>query len=165
MNRDLLGEFSGNGKIEIPSIEMDGLADHARGQGFVRGGATLTFEPYQLQYERDREFSIDVMDDEERELILSANLMAEFVRTKVVPEVDAVRVSKLCANAGNTESADLTTADGALNAVLTAEEAMQDVGKELSNCVFYHSAKMKSLLRQAQEYRLGQGESDRKSVV
>lgn len=159
MNRDLLGQFSGNGKIEIPSIAMDGLADHTRGQGFVRGGATLTFEPYTLEYERDREFSIDVMDDEEREMIVSANLMAEFARTKVVPEVDAVRFAKLSAKAANKEAADITSANAALAAVLTAEEAMQDMGKELSNCVFYHSAKMKSLLRQAQEYRLGQSES------
>lgn len=159
MNRDLLGQFSGKGKIEIPSIAMDGLADHTRGKGFVRGGATLTFEPYTLKYERDREFSIDVMDDEEREMIVSANLMAEFARTQVVPEVDAVRFAKLAANAGNTETGDLTTADGALAAVLAAEEAMQDMGKDLSGCVFYHSAKVKSLLRKAQEYRLGQGES------
>jgi hypothetical protein len=159
MNRDLLGQFSGNGKIEIPSIAMDGLADHTRGKGFVRGGAALTWEPYQLKYERDREFSIDVMDDEEREMIVSANLMAEFARTKVVPEVDAVRFAKIAASAGNTASADLTTADGALSAVLTAEEAMQDVGKDLSDCLFYHSAKVKSLLRKAQAYRLGQGEN------
>ena len=33
-----MGEMSGNGKIEIASIDMDGLATHKRGQGFTKGG-------------------------------------------------------------------------------------------------------------------------------
>lgn len=159
MNQDLLGEFSGNGKIEIPTITMDGLADHVRGEGFVRGGANLEWTPYQLRYERDREFTVDVMDDEEREKLISAKLMGEFARTKVVPEVDALRFAELCANAGNKEKADLTAPDATLDAVLAAEECMQDMGKELSDCLLYHSAKVKSMLRKAQEYRIGQGES------
>ena len=158
MNQDLLGEFDNNGSIEIPTLVMDDLADHFRGQGFVAGGATLTWKKYELEYERSREFTIDKLDDEERAMIVSANLMAEFARTKVVPEVDALRFAKLCASAGETVSAALSTADGALDAVLAAEECMQDNGAELSDCLFYHSAKVKSLLRKAQEYRLGQGE-------
>ena len=45
--------------------------------------------------ERDREFSIDVLDDEERAKLVSARAMGEFARTKVVPEVDGVKYSRL----------------------------------------------------------------------
>ena len=159
MNQDLLGEFTGKGTVKIAKIAMDGLADHERGGGFVPGGVTLDWEEMELEFERDREFSIDVLDDEERELLVSANVMGEFARTKVVPEVDAIRFARLAENAGNTESAALTTASAVESAVLLAEEAMQDAGEELSGCVLYMTSHMKTLLRQAQPYRMGQGEA------
>ena len=65
MNQDLLGEMTGAGVINIATIAMDGLADHVRGRGFVRGGAELKWTPYQLEFERDREFVVDEMDDAE----------------------------------------------------------------------------------------------------
>ena len=72
MNQDLLGEMSGNGTIKIAKMDMDGLATHVRGQGFTKGGISLEWEDYKLRYERDREFSIDVLDDEERAKLVSA---------------------------------------------------------------------------------------------
>lgn len=159
MNQDLLGELSGNGKIEIAKIAMDGLADHTRSGGFVRGGVTLDWEVVQLEFERDREFSIDVLDDEEREMLVSANLMGEFARTKVVPEVDAIRFSRLYENAGETVSETYTDPSKALDAVLLGEEALQDAGKSLSECILYCTSTMKTMLRKAQPWRIGQGEA------
>lgn len=154
MNQDLLGEYQGNGKIEIPSIAMDGLGDYSKSTGFPAGSATLTWQPYTMQNDRGRAFEVDNVDDMERAAILSANLMNEFARTKVVPEVDAVRFATLAKNAGNTVSEDITTAAGALSAVETAEEAMLDLGVSLNECLFFHRAKIKTLLRQSVEYRL-----------
>ncbi|NGM17725.1 hypothetical protein GMI70_06935 [Eggerthellaceae bacterium zg-893] len=159
MNKDLLGELSGNGEIKIAKIAMDGLADHKRGGGFTEGGMELSWETMKLEFERDRELTIDVMDDEERELIMSANVMAEFARTKVVPEVDSVRFARLSANAGNVESAALESPQAALDAVLLSEEAMMDAGKDLSDCVIYMTSSMWGLLRRSQEWRIGQGEA------
>lgn len=159
MNQDLLGEMSGNGKIEIASIDMDGLATHNRGQGFTKGGISVTWQPYQLQYERDREFNIDVLDDDERAKLVSANAMGEFARTKVVPEVDAIRFAKLTKNAGTTVTKDLSGADETVAAVLEAEQCMEDHGVKLSQCLFYHSAATKKLLRLSNKYQLSAGES------
>lgn len=159
MNQDLLGEMSGNGKIEIASIDMDGLATHERGQGFTKGGISVTWQPYQLQYERDREFNIDVLDDDERAKLVSANAMGEFTRTKVVPEVDAIRFTKLTQNAGTTVKKDLSGADETVAAVLEAEQCMEDHGVKLSQCLFYHSAATKKLLRLSNKYQLSAGES------
>lgn len=159
MNQDLLGEMSGNGTIKVARMDMDGLATHKRGQGFTKGGITLEWDDYKLEYERDREFTIDVLDDEERAKLVSARVMGEFARTKVVPEVDAVRFAKLAENAGTTVQADLTEADATMKAVLEAETCMEDHGKKLSECLFYHSSNVKKLLRLSNAYRLSAGQA------
>jgi hypothetical protein len=159
MNTDLVGEFRGGGKIEIANLALQGLGDYDRSAGFPTGDATLTWEDFTLDFDRGREFSVDEVDDEERAAVISANIMSEFVRTEVVPEVDAIRFSRLAENAGNTVTEDLTTPEGALKSVLKAEEALQDYGRELNTLVFYHSANVKSLLRQASPYQFGQGDN------
>lgn len=159
MNQDLVGEMSGNGKIEIATISMDGLATHKRGQGFTKGGISLKWNPYQLEYERDREFDIDVLDDDERAKLVSANVMGEFARTQVVPEVDAVRFAKLAKNAGTTVKKDLSGADETVEALLEAEQCMEDHGVKLSQCLFYHSAATKKLLRLSNKYDLSAGQA------
>lgn len=160
MNTDLLGEFSDTGEIKVATIAMDGLANYSRETGFVTGSITTDWETFKLRYDRGREFDIDAMDDEERAAIVSANVMAEFERTKVIPEVDAVRFATLAENAGETVAADLSTQDAAYKAVAAAEEAMEDLGADLSRCVLYCTAAVKRLLRenQKQNYRLAQGE-------
>ena len=159
MNQDLLGEMSGNGTIKIAKMDMDGLATHVRGRGFTKGGISLEWEDYKLRYERDREFSIDVLDDEERAKLVSARAMGEFARTKVVPEVDALRFAELAKQAGNTVQADLAEADATAKAVLDAEQCMEDHGAKLSECLFYHSGNVKKLLRLSGAYRLSAGQA------
>lgn len=159
MNQDLLGELRGNGVIEIASIAMDGLANHTRGGGFVPGGVSLTWEPYKLEFERDREFSIDAMDDEERAMLVSANVMGEFARTKVAPEVDAIRFARIAENAGTKAYETFTTPTAAQDALDLAEEALQDFGAELSKCLLYCTSSYKTLLKKAQPWRIGQGET------
>lgn len=161
MNGDLLGEFSDVGEIKVATIAMDGLANYGRATGFVDGEVTTNWETMKLRHDRGRAFSIDAMDDEERAGIVSANVMAEFERTKVIPEVDAVRFATLAENAGNTVKADLTTSDAAYKAVAAAEEAIEDMGVDLSTCLLYCTSTVKRLLREnvKQNYRLSQGEN------
>lgn len=157
LNQELLGEMKGNGTIEVATIAMDGLADHVRGGGFVPGGMELTWEPYKLECERDREFSIDTMEDEERELILSANAMNTFAREQVVPEVDAFRFARMAENASNTAYETFTTASAALDAFDTACEAVQDEGGDPEQCILYCTPAYKMLLKKAQPWRIAEG--------
>lgn len=159
MNQDLLGEMTGAGVIDVATIAMDGLADHVRGRGFVRGGAELKWTPYQLEFERDREFVIDELDDAERLRIVTANLMSEFNREKVIPEIDAIRFARMAENAANMDAATYTTPQQAFDDLLLAEECMEDNGVQLSGCILYCTSKYKGLLRKAQPYRMGQGEA------
>lgn len=159
MNQDLLGEMTGAGVIDVATIAMDGLADHVRGRGFVRGGAELKWTPYQLEFERDREFVIDELDDAERLRIVTANLMSAFNREKVIPEIDAIRFARMAENAANMDAATYTTPQQAFDDLLLAEECMEDNGVQLSGCILYCTSKYKGLLRKAQPYRMGQGEA------
>lgn len=158
MNQDLLGELTGAGEIKVAKMALDGLADHTRGNGFTRGSVTIDWETLKLAYDRDREFSIDSLDDEERDAIISANVMNEFAREMVIPEVDAIRFAKLASKSGTTVAKTLTSADDAVAAVLTAEEAIEDLGGDLSKCMLYCTSGFKTLLRKGQKYDLAPGE-------
>lgn len=159
INSALIGDFVGVGEIKIAKLTMDGLADYDRANGFVPGGANLEWETRKLEFDRGREFSIDVMDDEEHETLVSANVMAEFDRTKVIPEMDAIRFARLAENAGTTVAEAYEDPAKALDAVLLMEECMQDNGKALSDVTLCLTGRMKTLLRKAQPWRIGQGEA------
>lgn len=78
-------------EIVIPKISMDGLADYDRNGGYVHGDVTLTNETVKFNYDRGRKFTVDAMDNEETAGLAFGKLAAEFIRTKVVPEMDAFR--------------------------------------------------------------------------
>lgn len=85
--------------VLIPDIVMDGLGDYNMDNGFPKGSVTLKFTPYQCEKDRGREFNLDSVLNAESAAITGSNLMTEFERTQVIPEVDAYRLSKLYANA------------------------------------------------------------------
>ena len=93
-------------------MSLDGLANYSRNSGYVKGDVTLTYETVKFNYDRGRKFVIDAMDDEETAGIAFGKLSSEFIRTKVVPEMDAFRFSTYASLAG-IGSATGTLADGA----------------------------------------------------
>ena len=99
-------------EIIIPKMSLDGLANYSRNSGYVKGDVTLTYETVKFNYDRGRKFVIDAMDDEETAGIAFGKLSSEFIRTKVVPEMDAFRFSTYASLAG-IGSATGTLADGA----------------------------------------------------
>ena len=107
-------------EIIIPKMSLDGLADYSRNSGYVKGDVTLTYETVKFNYDRGRKFVVDAMDDEETAGIAFGKLSSEFIRTKVVPEMDAFRFATYAALEG-IGSATGTLADGA--AVITALRA------------------------------------------
>ena len=107
-------------EIIIPKMTLDGLADYSRNGGYVKGDVTLTYETVKFNYDRGRKFVVDAMDDEETAGIAFGKLSSEFIRTKVVPEMDAFRFATYSALDG-IGSATGTLADGA--AVIAALRA------------------------------------------
>lgn len=107
-------------EIIIPKMTLDGLADYSRNSGYVKGDVTLTYETVKFNYDRGRKFVVDAMDDEETAGIAFGKLSSEFIRTKVVPEMDAFRFATYAGLEGIGKTTG-TLADGA--AVITALRA------------------------------------------
>jgi hypothetical protein len=95
-----LVRYNGGNEVKIPVIDMDGLGDYDRANGFVDGFVNLTYETKTLTQDRGRTFMLDRMDvDETNFVATAANVMGEFQRTKVIPEIDAYRYSKIATDA------------------------------------------------------------------
>ena len=109
----LVQEGSNAHTLKIPKITLDGLADYSRSAGYTGGDADLTFEEKSFNYERGRKFTVDAVDDIDTVGLMSANIMATFLREKVVPEVDAFRFAKYCslAPSGNKVAETITAAN------------------------------------------------------
>ena len=114
-------------EIVIPKLSMSGLADYKRNSGYVNGDVTLNWETVQFNYERGRMFQVDDMDNEETQNIAFGRLAGEFIRTKVVPELDAFRFAKYAAVTGaGTATGTLATGADVIAALRTAISAMDE---------------------------------------
>jgi hypothetical protein len=112
-------EFGGAAAVNVFKISAVGLGTYSRATGYPAGDVTGTWETLTLSASRGRAFSIDRMDDEETLGQAFGTLAGEFIRTQVVPEVDAYRFSKYASWSGITEvgtPATLSTAAAVLAA-------------------------------------------------
>ncbi|OZV10785.1 hypothetical protein CIW83_18380 [Tissierella sp. P1] len=95
-----LVKYNGGNECKIPMISMDGLGDYDRTNGFVDGAVTLEYQTKTLTQDRGRTFQLDRMDvDETNFVATAANVMGEFQRTLVIPEIDAYRYSSIATQA------------------------------------------------------------------
>ena len=114
-------------EIVIPKLSMSGLADYKRNSGYVNGDVTLNWETVQFNYERGRMFQVDDMDNEETQNIAFGRLAGEFIRTKVVPELDAFRFAKYAAVTGaGAATGTLATGADVIAALRTATSTMDE---------------------------------------
>jgi len=100
LTNDLRGEYSvseflGVNEVKIPKMAMQGLANHTRGADMNTGDLDFTWETRSLTQQRSRRFLLDRMDNEEELGLIVSRLSGEFTRTKVIPEVDAYRFTKI----------------------------------------------------------------------
>lgn len=121
--------YNGGKEVKIPKMNMDGLGDYSRANGFTQGSITLEYETKTMTQDRGRTFMLDSMDVNESNFVANAtNAMGQFQATKVVPEIDAYRYSKIAslaiagsvASGGNT--IDETNVLKLLKADITAIE-------------------------------------------
>ena len=99
--------------------DMVGLGDYSRNGGFVRGDVTASWRQYTPQWDRGRQFMVDIADNSESLGLAFGTLGGEFMRTKVIPEVDACRFatySKKAADSMKTVE-NISTGAGAVAAI------------------------------------------------
>lgn len=123
----LVREGASANEIIVPKISMDGLADYSRNSGYVRGDVELTMETVTFNYDRGRKFAIDAMDNEETAGVAFGSLSSEFIRTRVVPEMDAFRFAAYASADGiSKENGTLTDGNAVLAAIVKAMSKMDE---------------------------------------
>lgn len=129
-NLDLANDmvkFDGSNAVKIFKTSMNGLGNYSRSNGFVDGDVTGTWETLTLSKDRARSFSIDRMDNEETLGQAFGTLAGEFIRTQVVPEIDAYRFATYAGTANILSAqADIATGTDVVALIDTAEAEMGD---------------------------------------
>lgn len=112
-------------EIIVPKLDMDGLGDFDRNSGYLDGDVKLTNETVKFNYERGRKLKTDAIDDEETGGVIMSNLSSEFLKTKVIPEVDAVRYATYSAIEGITDRTEtLETGEAVYKAIAAVYDKM-----------------------------------------
>lgn len=129
--------YNGGSEVKIPKMNVQGLADYDRDAGYVQGGVTLTYQTKEMTQDRGRKFQLDAMDiDENNFVTTAATVMGEFQREKIIPEIDAYRISSLVTSAIGAKKAGMveygyvpgTANTSALRKLKTGISAVRDAG-------------------------------------
>lgn len=93
-----LVKYTGGKTVKVPLMDMDGLADY--NNGFTDGNIDLKWQDLEFGMDRGRRFTLDEHEVNDTNFVVTASrVMGEFQRTKVVPEIDAYRYSKIATGA------------------------------------------------------------------
>ena len=128
-NPELVQQGANANELIIPMLSMEGLGESDRNGGYVGGDVTMTNETVKCNFDRGRMFTIDNMDNQETANIAYGRLAGEFIRTKVVPEVDAFRFASYAGKAGISKvssGATLSTGEAVIAALRAATVKMDE---------------------------------------
>lgn len=117
-------DFAGANVVKVFKTSVVGLGTYSRATGYPAGDVTGTWESLTLAASRGRAFSIDRADNDETLGQAFGTLAGEFIRTAVVPEVDAYRFSKYASWSGITEIGTPATLDTAAKVIAAFDVAM-----------------------------------------
>lgn len=133
----------------IPKIDMSGLADYSRNGGYVGGDVTFTNETVKCNFDRGRIFNVDTLDNIETAMMAFGQLASEFIRVKVVPELDAFRFATLASMSGigTTDAAALSTGANVITALRAAVNAMDEAEVPSTERYLYITPTLLGLIR------------------
>lgn len=145
---ELVSQGANANELVIPMLDMDGLADYDRKSGYVNGSLNFKFETVKCNFDRGRMFTVDVMDNIETMGMVFGKLSSEFVRTKVIPELDAFRMAKYASlsDISTTEAADLATGADVLKALRAATTKMDNDEVNANNRILFIETGLKGLI-------------------
>lgn len=161
-------QYSGGNEVKIPKIQLNGLGTYDRDSGFVQGAVTLTYETRQMTQDRGRTFQLDAMDvDETNFVTVAGNVMGEFQRTKVIPEIDAYRYSKIAELAETMKKVSYYHAEKAsiIEKLLEEITKVKDIVGDENEIVVTMSTKIANLLDIASNHMLESGTFEQGNVT
>ena len=93
-------KYTGGDEVKIPKMALQGLGDYSIDDGYLQGSVTLEYQTRQMTQDRGRLFNLDPREVDETNFVATAgNVMGEFQREYVTPEIDAYRLSKVASDA------------------------------------------------------------------
>ena len=139
--------FTGAKEVEVVNIDMSGLGDYDRSNGFPQGSLSETRSLYKLAMDRGRTFSFDAVDEDEAG-VKGADYMALFQRKFVVPEVDAYTASKLyyfASQGSNTTNVSLSVSN-VIASLASAVDSAMEIGGDTEEYVIIVPRSVKTLI-------------------
>lgn len=145
---ELVREGANANEILIPKMSMQGLANYDKAKGYVDGDVTLDYETKKCDYDRGRMFTVDAMDNIESAGIAFGRLSGEFLRTKVVPELDTWRLAKYAgyAPAENVVSAAIADGKAGIVEIRKGRTAIKNAEANPETCYLYISTALKGAI-------------------
>lgn len=147
---ELASQGANADELIIPKIDMDGLGDYDRNSGYTQGDVTFTNETVKCNFDRGRMFTVDNVDNMETAGMAFGRLSGEFIRTKVVPELDAFRFATYAATSG----ADITAHSGSYadgeavrKAIAAKNDAMTDAEVPAEGRVLFINPVLNGMIR------------------
>lgn len=122
--------FTGANTVNVFKTSLQGLGNYSRNSGFVNGDVTATWEQMTLQKDRGRSFQVDAMDNEETLGMAFGTLVPEFMRTKVIPEIDAYRFAKYASTANISTGTPTDIVIGTTDCLSMVDEAEEKMGND-----------------------------------
>lgn len=143
---NLVKEGANANEILIPKMDMDGLGNYDKQTGYPAGSVTLEYETKKCDYDRGRMFVVDAMDNIESAGIAFGQLSGEFLRTKVIPELDSWRLAKYAALAGGGTTGALADGKAGIAAIRVAKTAIKNAEAKTETCYLFISTTLKGLI-------------------
>lgn len=136
-----------NGEIKVAKLDMDGLGDFSRNDGYTKGSTSFTWETVKYDKERSQDLRIDRLDNQEALGMPFARLSSEFVRTKVVPETDAARIAKIASVKGISEKEEaLSDGAGVVSALRACTNKMDEDEVSTENRILFITPTLKGMV-------------------
>lgn len=144
-------DFGGANVVKVFKTSIVALGNYSRSTGYPVGDVTGTWETLTLATERGRELFMDRQDDDETLGMAFGTLVGEYMRTAVLPEVDAYRFSKYASWSGITEvGTPATLASGTvLAAIDVATESLNANEVPVEGRLLFVSESVQTFLNQA----------------
>lgn len=145
---ELVRQGANANELIVPVMAMQGLGDYSRNGGYAEGDVVLSNETVVCNFDRGRMFTVDTMDDLETAGVAFGRLAGEFIRTRVVPELDAFRLSMYASGMGVSRATG-TLSDGAavLGALRTAVTKMDEDEVPLEERYLYITPTLHGLIQ------------------
>lgn len=108
---ELVRESEDANTVKIAKLAMVGLGNYDADDGYPDGDVTLSWETHTFANDRGRRFSVDRMQNIESFGLTAARMVGEYLRSYVIPEIDAYRFAKIATKATQSATATLTGTD------------------------------------------------------